>query len=322
MTIDYAGEVLQGSPRAVARVISWLENEDKLARPCMESLYPHTGKAYVVGITGSPGTGKSTLTDKLTQYIREKGLTVGIIAVDPSSPFTGGAVLGDRVRMSQIAQDPGVFIRSMATRGFLGGLAQSTGKVVNVLDASGKDVILIETVGVGQDEVEIMRIVDTTCLVLAPGLGDAIQSMKAGVMEIADVYVINKSDRQGADQLFVEVSHRVDQDAHIRTRSESWISPVIQTVAVNDVGVADVLDAITTHQSHLKETGSFVEKRRERTEQETLKMIHHEMFRLLRKHLSESGKMEQLVEAIMNHEQDPYSVVEQLIGEWIRVPEN
>jgi len=322
MTIDYAGEVLQGSPRAVARVISWLENEDKLARPCMESLYPHTGKAYVVGITGSPGTGKSTLTDKLTQYIREKGLTVGIIAVDPSSPFTGGAVLGDRVRMSQIAQDPGVFIRSMATRGFLGGLAQSTGKVVNVLDASGKDVILIETVGVGQDEVEIMRIVDTTCLVLAPGLGDAIQSMKAGVMEIADVYVINKSDRQGADQLFVEVSHRVDQDAHIRTRSESWISPVIQTVAVNDVGVADVLDAITTHQSHLKETGSLVEKRRKRTEQETLKMIHHEMFRLLRKHLSESGKMEQLVEAIMNHEQDPYSVVEQLIGEWIRVPDN
>ena len=324
MTIDYAGEVLRGSPRAVARVISWLENEDKLARPCMESLYPHTGRAYVVGITGCPGTGKSTLTDKLTRHIREKGLTVGIIAVDPSSPFTGGAILGDRVRMSEIAQDPGVFIRSMATRGFLGGLSQSTGKVVNVMDASGKDVILIETVGVGQDEVEVMRIADTTCLILAPGLGDAIQSMKAGVMEIADIYVINKSDRQGADQLFVEVSHRVDQDVHIkgRNRNLSWIPSVVPTTAVNDIGITDVLDSILSHQDHLKQTGTLIEKRRERTRQQTLQMIHHEVFSLLRKHLSESGRMEQLVDAIMNHEQDPYSVVQQVLSELIRVPED
>ena len=323
MTIDYAGEILQGSPRAVARVISWLENENERARPCMGRLYPHTGKAYIVGITGSPGTGKSTLTDKLTRYIREKGLTVGIIAVDPSSPFTGGAVLGDRIRMSEIAQDPGVFIRSMATRGFLGGLTQSTGKVVNVLDAAGKDVIIIETVGVGQDEVEIMRIADTTCLVLAPGLGDAIQSMKAGVMEIADVYVINKSDRQGADQLFVEVSHRVNQDDLIRAKSrdQSWIPSVVKAMAVNDVGVTDVLDAVLLHQSHLKQDGTFMEKRRERTQQQTLQMIHYEIFSLLRKHLSETGKMEQLVDAIMNHEQDPYSVVQQVLSEWIRVPE-
>jgi LAO/AO transport system kinase len=323
MTIDYAGEILQGSPRAVARVISWLENENELARPCMESLYPHTGKAYVVGITGSPGTGKSTLTDKLTRRIREKGLTVGIIAVDPSSPFTGGAVLGDRIRMSEIAQDPVVFIRSMATRGFLGGLSQSTGKVVNVLDAAGKDVIIIETVGVGQDEVEIMRIADTTCLVLAPGLGDAIQSMKAGVMEIADVYVINKSDRQGADQLFVEVSHRVSQDDLIKAKSRdrSWIPSVVQASAVNDVGVTDVMDAVLSHQSHLKKDGTFMEKRRERTRQQTLQMIHYEIFSLLRKHLSESGKMEQLVDAIMNHERDPYSVVQQVLSEWIKVPE-
>ena len=323
MTIDYAGEVLQGSPRAVARVISWLENENERARPCMGRLYPHTGRAYVVGITGSPGTGKSTLTDKLTRYIRAKGLTVGIIAVDPSSPFTGGAVLGDRIRMSEIAQDPGVFIRSMATRGFLGGLSQSTGKVVNVLDASGKDVIIIETVGVGQDEVEIMRIADTTCLVLAPGLGDAIQSMKAGVMEIADIYVINKSDRQGADQLFVEVSHRVNQDDLIRAKSRdrSWIPLVVQAAAVNDVGVTDILDAVLSHQSHLKKDGTFVEKRRERTQQQTLQMIHYEIFSLLRKHLSETGKMEKLVDAIMNHEQDPYSIVQQVLSEWIRVPE-
>ena len=323
MTIDYAGEILQGSYRAVARVISWLENENELARSCMGRLYPHTGKAYIVGITGSPGTGKSTLTDKLTRHIREKGLTVGIIAVDPSSPFTGGAVLGDRIRMSEIAQDPGVFIRSMATRGFLGGLTQSTGKVVNVLDAAGKDVVIIETVGVGQDEVEIMRIADTTCLVLAPGLGDAIQSMKAGVMEIADVYVINKSDRQGADQLFVEVSHRVNQDDLIKgkTRNRSWIPSVVQATAVNDVGVTDVLDAVLSHQKHLKQGGTFMEKRRERTQQQTLQMIHYEIFSLLRKHLSETGKMEQLVDAIMNHEQDPYSVVQQVLSEWIRVPE-
>ena len=323
MTIDYAGEILQGSYRAVARVISWLENENELARSCMGRLYPHTGKAYIVGITGSPGTGKSTLTDKLTRHIREKGLTVGIIAVDPSSPFTGGAILGDRVRMSEIAQDPGVFIRSMATRGFLGGLSQSTGKVVNVLDASGKDVIIIETVGVGQDEVEIMRIADTTCLVLAPGLGDAIQSMKAGVMEIADVYVINKSDRQGADQLFVEVSHRVNQDDLIRAKSrdQSWIPSVVKAAAVNDVGVTDVVDAVLSHQSHLKKDGTFTAKRRERTQQQTLQMIHYEIFSLLRKHLSETGKMEQLVDAIMNHEQDPYSIVQQVLSEWIRVPE-
>jgi len=323
MTIDYAGEILQGSYRAVARVISWLENENQLARSCMERLYPHTGKAYIVGITGSPGTGKSTLTDKLTRHIREKGLTVGIIAVDPSSPFTGGAVLGDRIRMSEIAQDPGVFIRSMATRGFLGGLTQSTGKVVNVLDAAGKDVIIIETVGVGQDEVEIMRIADTTCLVLAPGLGDVIQSMKAGVMEIADVYVINKSDRQGADQLFVEVSHRVNQDDLIKgkSRNRSWIPLVVQATAVNDVGVTDVLDAVLSHQKHLKQGGTFMEKRRERTQQQTLQMIHYEIFSLLRKHLSETGKMEKLVDAIMNHEQDPYSIVQQVLSEWIRVPE-
>jgi len=323
MTIDYAGEILQGSYRAVARVISWLENENQLARSCMERLYPHTGKAYIVGITGSPGTGKSTLTDKLTRHIREKGLTVGIIAVDPSSPFTGGAVLGDRIRMSEIAQDPGVFIRSMATRGFLGGLTQSTGKVVNVLDAAGKDVIIIETVGVGQDEVEIMRIADTTCLVLAPGLGDVIQSMKAGVMEIADVYVINKSDRQGADQLFVEVSHRVNQDDLIKgkSRNRSWIPSIVQATAVNDVGVTDVLDAVLSHQKHLKQGGTFMEKRRERTQQQTLQMIHYEIFSLLRKHLSETGKMEKLVDAIMNHEQDPYSIVQQVLSEWIRVPE-
>ncbi len=235
MTLDYVKEVLEGSPRAVARLISWLEDENERAYPCMESLYPHTGNAYVIGITGSPGAGKSTLTDKLTHGLRHKGLTVGIVAVDPSSPFTGGAVLGDRVRMSRLSTDPGVFIRSMATRGFLGGLAKATADVVKVLDASGKDIVVIETVGVGQDEVDIIGIADTTCLVLVPGLGDAIQSMKAGVMEIADVFVINKADHIGADQLWAEVTFRIEQDASIKRGN--WAPTVVKTVAVEDQGM-------------------------------------------------------------------------------------
>jgi len=318
MATDYAEDILGGSPRAAARLITWLEDEDDRAYPIMESLFPHTGKAYVIGITGSPGAGKSTLTDKLTHAIRKKGLSVGIIAVDPSSPFTGGAVLGDRVRMSRLSVDPGVFIRSMATRGFLGGTAKATGDVVKVLDAFGKDVIIIETVGVGQDEVDIIGIADTTCLVLVPGLGDAIQSMKAGIMEIADVFVINKADRLGADQLWAEVSSRVEQDSQIKQRD--WTPEVVKTVAVEDGGTEDMLHAVERHRSHLEGSGRLMDKRRERTYQETLRMIHNELFRQVRDQLTNSGQLNQLVEDILNRKRDPYSTMRDIVQGWLSLP--
>jgi LAO/AO transport system kinase len=318
MTVDYTKEVLDGSPRAVARLISWLEDEDERGHACMEQLYTHTGNAYVIGITGAPGAGKSTLTDKLTYALRQKGFTVGIVAVDPSSPFTGGAVLGDRVRMSRLSTDPGVFIRSMATRGFLGGLAKATADVVKVFDASGKDIVIIETVGVGQDEVDIIGIADTTCLVLVPGLGDAIQSMKAGVMEIADVFVINKADRIGADQLWAEVTMRIEQDASIK--HDHWVPSVVKTVAVEDQGIPDLITAIEVHRHWLTQTGKLLEERRKRTRQETLRMIHNELFRRVRQQLTDSGALEQLVEDILNRQRDPYSIMRELLSNVFNQP--
>jgi LAO/AO transport system kinase len=318
LSTDYAEDVLQGFPRAVARLITWLENEDERAFPCMEKLHSHTGRAYIIGITGSPGAGKSTLTDRLTHAIRSSGLTVGIIAVDPSSPFTGGAVLGDRVRMSQLSLDPGVFIRSMATRGFLGGMAKATADVVKVLDAFGKDIILIETVGVGQDEVDIIGIADTTCLVLVPGLGDAIQSMKSGVMEIADIFVINKADRNGADQLWTEVTGRVEQDHQIKPRS--WTPRVLKTVAVQDEGVAELWQRIQDHRKHLEESGAFIQKRRQRTKQETLRMIHNEIFRIVRARLQDSGQMDRLIEDILDRRRDPYGIMRDIVNDWLAIP--
>jgi LAO/AO transport system kinase len=315
MIMDYVAEILKGTPLAISRLITWLENEDERARPIMEQIYPHTGNSYLLGITGSPGTGKSTLTDGLAWQLRQRDFTVGIVAVDPSSPFTGGALLGDRIRMTRHSEDTGVFIRSMATRGALGGLAQFTQGATKVLDASGKNYVVIETVGVGQDEVDIMRVADTTCVVLVPGLGDVIQSMKAGIMEIADIYVVNKSDQPGADQLFSEVTFRVDQDVHMKKRN--WVPPVIKTIAVEGKGEDLLLDAILQHRKHLEESGELIEKRRERTRQETLQMIHYELFRFIKDRLSKDGQIEKMVEEIMTHKSSPYNVVAEVVSKWL-----
>ncbi len=318
MPPDYVRQILEGSPRAAARLITWLENQDDRAYPCMEKLYQHTGKAYIIGITGSPGAGKSTLADKLAKAVRKEDLTVGIIAVDPSSPFSGGAILGDRVRMSELNLDPGVFIRSMATRGFLGGIAKATGDVVRVLDALGKDVIIIETVGVGQDEVDIMHIADTTCLVLAPGMGDAIQSMKAGIMEVADVFVINKADRLGADQLWAEVAMRVEQDAQLKPGG--WAPPVLKTVAVDNQGMDGLWHEIRAHREHLERSGRFTAGRRERARQETLRMIHDELFRKIREELQSNGGMDRMVEDILQRKKDPYSMMREIVDTCLSFP--
>lgn len=315
MYVDYAAQILAGSHRAAARLISWLEDEDERAWECMAKLYPHTGRAYVVGMTGSPGAGKSTLTDKLARVIRKNGLKVGIIAVDPSSPFTGGALLGDRVRMSELAGDPDIFIRSMATRGFLGGTAKATGDVVKVLDALGKDVIIVETVGVGQDEIEVVGIADTICLVLVPGLGDAIQIMKAGIMEIADVFVINKADRPGADQLSSEVCARLEIDSHIRRRD--WTAPVNRAVAVENSGIQELWLSIESHRKYLLDSGRFFENRRQKTSRETLRMIHGELFRVIRQQLEQNGKLDAAVEELMKKKRDPYTFMRDVVSEWL-----
>ena len=304
-------EVLQGSVRAMARLITLIENEDSRALHLMGAIYPYAGNAYVLGITGSPGTGKSTLTDKITTSLREREQTVGVIAVDPSSPFTGGALLGDRIRMQRSSGDAEVFIRSMATRGNLGGLARTTADVVKIMDAFGKDWVIVETVGVGQDEVEIAKTADTTIVVLAPGLGDTIQSMKAGVMEIADLYVVNKADRSGADALVSEVNVRLEQDSQIK--KAVWKPPVVKTIAVENQGTDSLVKAIEKHRSFLQQSGKLRKNRREKTRQETLALLRDEISRNVLEKVLGNGRFDALIDDIVAKKKDPYTSVQEII---------
>ena len=308
---ELVAEVLQGSVRAMAKLITLVENEDSRALHLMGAIYPSTGNAYVLGITGSPGTGKSTLTDKITTILREREQTVGVIAVDPSSPFTGGALLGDRIRMQRSSGDAEVFIRSMATRGNLGGLARTTADVVKIMDAFGKDWVIVETVGVGQDEVEIAKTADTTIVVLAPGLGDTIQSMKAGVMEIADLYVVNKADRSGADELVSEVNVRVEQDSQIK--KAVWKPPIVKTIAVENQGTDSLVEAIAKHRSFLQQSGKLTKNRREKTRQETLALLRDEISRNILEKVLGNGRFDDLIEDIIAHRKDPYTSVKEIV---------
>ena len=313
---DLIAEVLQGSVRAMARLITLVENEDSRALQIMGAIYPYTGKAYVLGITGSPGTGKSTLTDKITTILREREQTVGVIAVDPSSPFTGGALLGDRIRMQRSSGDAEVFIRSMATRGNLGGLARTTADVVKIMDAFGKDWVIVETVGVGQDEVEIAKTADTTIVVLAPGLGDTIQSMKAGVMEIADLYVVNKADRLGADELLSEINVRVEQDSQIK--KSAWQAPVLKTIAVENQGTESLVEAVEKHRNFLRESGKLRKNRREKTRQETLALLKEEISRNVLEKVLGNGRFDALIDDIVAHKKDPYTSVQEIVDSIFR----
>jgi LAO/AO transport system kinase len=299
---------LSGSVRALAKLITLVENEMPGAVEALQQLYPRTGHAYIVGITGPPGSGKSTLTDKITKELRKKGYTVGIVAVDPTSPFSGGALLGDRLRMQDITNDEGVFVRSMATRGTLGGLSKATADTVKILDAFGKDFILIETVGVGQDEVDIVKTADTTLLISVPGLGDEIQALKAGIMEIGDIFVVNKSDREGADRLVTELSLMLD----LNPAMGPWRPPIVKIVATLGEGILDLTEKIWKHRQFLQEGSGLLRKRNERAKQEILNLIEGEVSKYIHKMLKYDVTFDEVIEQVVARKKDPYSYAQKV----------
>jgi LAO/AO transport system kinase len=298
-----------GDVRTLARTISAVENRTAESVPLLKALFPYSGKARVVGLTGAPGAGKSTLVDQLAREYRQRGETVGVIAVDPTSPYTGGAILGDRIRMQANQTDPGIYIRSMATRGSLGGLARATADVTTVLDASGRDTILIETVGVGQDEVDIVRLADVTVVILVPGMGDDVQTIKAGIMEIADIFVINKCDREGAERVEREI--RAMQS--LSMRSDGWVPPVVKTVASEGKGIIELARAIADYQAFLRE-GIGREKKIENWRERLLTMLRDALYeRAVREYLKDGAAGEYAAE-VAEHRRDPYSLVDEIIA--------
>jgi len=307
--VNLVTAALDGDRHALARLISLVEDQDAAAQDALRALFPHTGRAHLIGVTGPPGSGKSTLVNVLTQRFRGSGRTVGIIAVDPSSPFSGGALLGDRVRMRDLAGDPGVFVRSMATRGSLGGLAQATNDVVKVLDAAGFDAVLIETVGAGQSEVEIASTAHTTIVLEAPGMGDEVQALKAGLMEIADILVVNKADRPGAARTARALEMVIDRNS--AASEDGWQPPILQTVALDGSGVPELVQAIDDHRQHRCTTGLLAERERRRIKGELVGVLQRE---LLDRLLSRLGPEElgQWVERVAARKVDVYTVASRL----------
>ena len=298
-----------GDPRALARAISMVENRDPGASDVLKALFPHTGKARILGMTGAPGAGKSTLVDQLAKVYRKQGRTVGIIAVDPTSPYSGGAILGDRIRMQDHFADPGIYIRSMATRGSLGGLARATADVTTVLDASGRDLILIETVGVGQDEVDIVRLADITIVILVPGMGDDVQTNKAGIMEIADIFVINKSDREGAERVEREI--RALQS--LAMRGDNWTPPIVKTVASEGQGVAELAAAVEQYEAYLKKQNLLQKRNVQNWRERLMEMLRDAMLEKARAQMGD-GEVGRYAEEVAGHKRDPYSLIEEIVG--------
>jgi len=309
---DLIESLREGDPRVLARAISTVENRRPGWSDLLKALFPHTGKARVVGLTGAPGAGKSTLVDQVAKLYRKRNRTVGIIAVDPTSPYTGGAILGDRIRMQDHFSDPGIYIRSMATRGSLGGLARTTADVATVLDASGRDVILIETVGVGQDEVEIVRLADITVVIPVPGMGDDVQTIKAGIMEIADIFVINKSDREGAERVEREI--RALQS--LAVRKDGWTPPIVKTVASEGKGVEELATAIAEYEKYLQKENRAFKKSVENWQERLVEMLREAMLDRARAQLGD-GSIAKLAEEVADHRRDPYSLIEEIVGKGV-----
>ena len=302
--------VRAGDVRALARAISAVEDRTPESIDLLKALFPFSGKGKVIGLTGAPGSGKSTLVDQLAREYRKQQRTVGIIAVDPTSPYTGGAILGDRIRMQAHFNDQGIYIRSMATRGYLGGLASTTADVATVLDAAGKDLILVETVGVGQDEVDIVRLADITVVLLVPGMGDDVQTIKAGIMEIADIFVINKSDREGAERVEREI--RALQS--LAMRADHWTPPVVKTVATEGIGVSDLLEAIAGYEQFLEREGLMARKKIENWRERLVEMLRESLLqRALREHMGD-GAVGRYAAEVAEHRRDPYTLVQEIVS--------
>lgn len=313
-TTAVARRVVEGDVRTVARLIRDIDDGMPEVREVLKTLYAHTGKAYVIGITGAPGVGKSTLVDQMVAHMRKQGKTVGVLAVDPTSPFSGGAILGDRIRMQRHSMDEGVFIRSLATRGHFGGLTQSTRSAIDVLDAMGKDCIIVETVGVGQDEVDVVKSAQTTVIVVIPGMGDDIQAIKAGILEVGDIFLINKADREGSDKTLSDLRLMIDMDQK-KYEKGAWKPPILKAQAVFDKGVAELLDEIEKHRNYLltMTEDQNLRKRRQRVQEELAEMVKRRIFEEVFNLMNKGDEFEHAVDAIIAGELDPYTACDRLI---------
>ena len=307
--LNLVERLLNGDRRALARMVTLIEAEAPQARNCLAELHQHAGHAHIIGVTGSPGAGKSSLVTRLVREFRNREHKVGVIAVDPTSPFTGGAILGDRIRMMELAGDPNIFIRSMASRGNLGGLAASTRDVVRAMDAAGYNPIIIETVGTGQAEVEVMRTAQTVLVVVAPGMGDDIQAIKAGILEIADIFVVSKADKPGADQTAAELSMLLSLDSH--RRQAPWRIPILKTSALKVQGIGELVDAIQKHQVYLQDSGSLAQRAQIQAKSEIQNLILQMAMKSLKDAISEQD-WNTLVEDVTKRERDPYSIAAEL----------
>lgn len=313
--MDLVKELLNGSRLALARAITAVESEYDEAIDIMKAIYPKTGRARILGVTGAPGAGKSTLTDKIVKQYLQQGKKIGIVAVDPTSPFSGGAILGDRIRMNDLTLNENVFIRSMGTRGSLGGLSKKTSDAVKLMDAFGMDLVIIETVGVGQSEVDIVKNADSVLVVLVPGLGDDIQAIKAGILEIGDVFAINKADRDGCDKLNVEIEMMLDLDS----REIKWRPPIKRTIASKDEGVDELVEALDEHFEFLEDSDELSVRRQDRTRNEIIAMINEQIGRRVAEVVVASGEFDSQVDAVNQRQNDPYTVVNKVLADVLKI---